>query len=139
MSKNLSQKSLQTKVAVIISPSNPTGKIFTAEDLQQIADVLKDTGIYLISDEIYSDLYFTGEKPRSASEFYDRTIIVSGLSKSLSMTGWRVGWVASSQTEVVKACLTLHGFLTVCTSTISQKASLLGWTDRSRKSKSRSA
>jgi aminotransferase len=125
----------KTKVAVVISPSNPTGKIFTPEDLQAIADVLKDTGIYLISDEIYSDLYFTGEKPRSASEFYDRTIIVSGLSKSLSMTGWRVGWVASSQTEVVKACLTLHGFLTVCTSTISQKASLLGWTDEAENAK----
>ncbi len=51
------------------------------------------------------------------------------------MTGWRVGWVASSQTEVVKACLTLHGFLTVCTSTISQKASLLGWTDEAENAK----
>ncbi len=125
----------KTKVAVVISPSNPTGKIFTAEDLQQIADVLKDTGIYLISDEIYSDLYFTPDAPRSASEFYERTIIVSGLSKSLSMTGWRLGWVASSQTDVVKAALTLHGFLTVCTSTISQKASLLGWTAEAEKSK----
>ena len=125
----------KTKVAVVISPSNPTGKIFTKEDLEQIAEVLKDTGIYLISDEIYSDLYFTGEKPRSASEFYERTIIVSGLSKSLSMTGWRVGWLASSQTDVVKACLTLHGFLTVCTSTISQKASLLGWTAEAEKAK----
>ena len=48
----------KTKAAVVISPSNPTGKIFTKEDLQQIAEVLKDTGIYLISDEIYSDLYF---------------------------------------------------------------------------------
>ncbi|MCA1622791.1 MAG: aminotransferase class I/II-fold pyridoxal phosphate-dependent enzyme [Acidobacteria bacterium] len=124
----------KTKAAVVISPSNPTGKIFTESDLQQIAEVLKDTGIYLISDEIYSDLYFT-EKPRSASEFYDRTIIVSGLSKSLSMTGWRVGWVASSQTDVVKAALTLHGFLTVCTSTISQKASLLGWTEEAERAK----
>ncbi len=125
----------KTKAAVVISPSNPTGKIFTKEDLEQIAEALKDTGIYLISDEIYSDLYFTGEKPRSASEVYDRTIIVSGLSKSLSMTGWRVGWVASSQTAVVKAVLTLHGFLTVCTSTISQKASLLGWTDEAENAK----
>jgi len=126
----------KTKVAVVISPSNPTGKIFTENDLRQIAEVLKDTGIYLISDEIYSDLYFTAEKPRSASEFYDRTIIVSGLSKSLSMTGWRVGWMASSQTEVVKAALVLHGFLTVCTSTISQKASLLGWTEEAERAKS---
>jgi len=125
----------KTKVAVVISPSNPTGKIFTENDLRQIAEVLKDTGIYLISDEIYSDLYFTDEKPRSASEFYERTIIVSGLSKSLSMTGWRVGWVASSQTDVVKAALTLHGFLAVCTSTISQKASLLGWTTEAEQAK----
>jgi aspartate/methionine/tyrosine aminotransferase len=125
----------KTKAAVVISPSNPTGKIFTPDDLQAIADVLWDTGIYLISDEIYSDLYFTENAPRSASEFYDRTIIVSGLSKSLSMTGWRVGWVASAQTDVVKAALTLHGFLTVCTSTISQKASLLGWTSEAEQAK----
>jgi aspartate aminotransferase len=125
----------KTKAAVVISPSNPTGKIFTKNDLEQIAEALKDTGIYLISDEIYSDLYFTDEKPRSASEFYDETIIVSGLSKSLSMTGWRVGWLASSQTDMVKAALTLHGFLTVCTSTISQKASLLGWTKEAEKAK----
>jgi aminotransferase len=125
----------KTKAAVVISPSNPTGKIFTENDLRQIAEALKDTGIYLISDEIYSDLYFTGEKPRSASEFYGRTLIVSGLSKSLSMTGWRVGWLASSQTDVVKAALTIHGFLTVCTSTISQKASLLGWTQEAEQAK----
>ena len=87
----------KTEAAVLISPSNRTGKILTADDLQQIADVLSDTGIYLITDEIYSDLYF-GERPRSASEFYDKTIVVSGLSKSLSMTGWRFGWAASSQT-----------------------------------------
>jgi len=124
----------RTRAAVVISPSNPTGKIFTENDLRQIAEVLRDTGIYLISDEIYSDLYFT-EKPRSASEFYDKTVIVSGLSKSLSMTGWRVGWVASAQTDVVKAALTLHGFLTVCTSTISQKASLLGWTEEAERAK----
>lgn len=125
----------RTKAVVVISPSNPTGKIFTENDLRQIAEALKDTGIYLISDEIYSDLYFTPEKPRSASEFYDKTVIVSGLSKSLSMTGWRVGWVASSQTDAVKAAMTLHGFLTVCTSTISQKASLLGWTPEAEAAK----
>ena len=125
----------KTKAVVIISPSNPTGKIFTEDDLKQIAEVLEGTGIYLISDEIYSELYFTDEKPRSASEFYKKTLIVSGLSKSLSMTGWRMGWLASSQTDVVKATLTVHGFLTVCTSTITQKASLLGWTDEAEKAK----
>jgi aspartate aminotransferase len=117
----------KTKAVVVISPSNPTGKIFTPDDLKHIAEVLKDTGIYLISDEIYSDLWFT-ERPHSASEYYDKTIIVSGLSKSLSMTGWRMGWAASSQAEIMRAIHVLHGFLTVCTSTITQKAALLGWT-----------
>jgi Aspartate/tyrosine/aromatic aminotransferase len=125
----------KTRAAVVISPSNPTGKIFTENDLRQIAEALKDTGIYLISDEIYADLYFTPERPRSASEFYERTLVVSGLSKSLSMTGWRVGWLASKQTDVVKAALTVHGFLTVCTSTISQKASLLGWSEEAERAK----
>ncbi|REJ79420.1 MAG: pyridoxal phosphate-dependent aminotransferase [Acidobacteria bacterium] len=119
----------KTKAAVVISPSNPTGRVLTENDLKDIASVLEGTGIFLISDEIYSDLYFTSEKPRSASEFYEETLIVSGLSKSLSMTGWRLGWLAGKQTEVIKAALTIHGFLTVCTSTITQKASLLAWTE----------
>ncbi len=117
----------KTKAAVVISPSNPTGKILTADNLKQIADALKGTGIYLISDEIYSDLYF-GDRPHSASQYYDKTVIVSGLSKSLSMTGWRLGWAASSDADMMNAIQVLHGFLTVCTSTITQKASLLGWT-----------
>jgi len=129
-----SQITEKTKAAVVISPSNPTGKILTPEDLKQIADALKGTGIYLISDEIYSDLYF-GERPHSASEYYDKTIIVSGLSKSLSMTGWRLGWAASSDADIMNAIQVLHGFLTVCTSTITQKASLLGWTDEAEAAK----
>jgi aspartate/methionine/tyrosine aminotransferase len=125
----------KTKAVVVISPSNPTGRILSDEDLKQIAEILQDKGIYLISDEIYSDLYFTDKKPSSASLFYEKTIIVSGLSKSLSMTGWRLGWIASSQTEVIKAALVIHGFLTVCTSTISQKAALLAWTPEAEKAK----
>lgn len=125
----------KTKAAVVISPSNPTGRVLTDGDLKAIAEILDGTGIYLISDEIYNDLYFTENKPRSASEFYENTLIVSGLSKSLSMTGWRLGWLAGRQTEVIKAALTIHGFLTVCTSTITQKASLLGWTEEAEAAK----
>jgi aspartate aminotransferase len=129
-----SQISDRTKAVVVISPSNPTGKILTPDDLKQIADVLKGTGIYLISDEIYSDLYFA-ERPHSASEYYDKTIIVSGLSKSLSMTGWRLGWAASSDADIMNAIQVLHGFLTVCTSTITQKASLIAWTTEAEEAK----
>ncbi len=117
----------KTKAAVVISPSNPTGKILSPSDLRQIADALEGSGIYLITDEIYADLFF-GDRPRSASEFYDKTVIISGLSKSLSMTGWRLGWAASTQSEIVNAIQILHGFITVCASAITQKAALLGWT-----------
>lgn len=134
ISKFRSQISEKTKAAVVISPSNPTGKILTPDDLRQIAEALDGTGIYLISDEIYGDLYF-GERPRSASEFYDKTIIVNGLSKSLSMTGWRLGWAASSQKDIIQAIQVLHGFLTVCTSAITQKASLLAWTEEAEAAK----
>jgi aspartate aminotransferase len=129
-----SQITEKTKAAVVISPSNPTGKILTPDDLKQIAEALKGTGIFLISDEIYSDLYFT-ERPHSASEYYDKTIIISGLSKSLSMTGWRLGWAASQHAEVMRGIQVLHGFTTVCTSAITQKASLLAWTHDAEASK----
>lgn len=124
----------KTKAAVVISPSNPTGKILTADDYRQIAAALEGTGIWLLADEIYSDLYF-GERPRSASEFYDRTIIISGLSKSLSMTGWRLGWAASKDPDIMQAVQVLHGFTTVCASTITQKAALLGWTPEAEAAK----
>lgn len=124
----------RTKVAVVISPSNPTGKVLTPDDLKEIAAALDGTGIWLISDEIYSDLYFD-ERPHSASEYYHRTIIVSGLSKSLSMTGWRLGWAACKDPEMINAIQVLHGFTTVCTSTITQKASLLAWTEEAEAAK----
>ena len=124
----------RTKLAVVISPSNPTGRILTEQDLKLIAEALEGTGIWLISDEIYSDLFF-GERPHSASEFYERTIIVSGLSKSLSMTGWRLGWAACKDPEIINAIQVLHGFNTVCTSTITQKASLLAWTSEAEAAK----
>ena len=129
-----SQITEKTKAAVVISPSNPTGKILTEQNLRDIAGALDGTGIWLISDEIYSDLYF-GERPHSASEFYDKTIIVSGLSKSLSMTGWRLGWAASKDPDIMQAIQVLHGFTTVCAAAIVQKASLLAWNDEAEAAK----
>jgi aspartate/methionine/tyrosine aminotransferase len=118
----------RTKVVVCISPSNPTGRILTNEDLAAITNVLRDHGAYLISDEIYRDLYYTTERPGSLSSFSDRTIVISGLSKSMSMTGWRLGWVCGAE-ELIKAMLVLHGYVTTCASTVSQKASLAAWSD----------
>lgn len=116
----------KTKVVVCISPSNPTGRALTPKDLRNIGAVMRDHGAYLISDEIYRDLYYTAERPPSLSSGYDRTIVIGGLSKSMSMTGWRLGWLAGDE-DVVKAALVLHGYVTTCASTISQKASLVAW------------
>jgi len=118
----------KTKVVVCISPSNPTGRTLSRDDLVSIADALRDHDAYLISDEIYRDLYYTTDRPESLSSFYNRTIVISGLSKSMSMTGWRLGWLAGDE-DVVKAALVLHGYVTTCASAVSQKASLVSWSD----------
>jgi aspartate aminotransferase len=118
----------RTKVVVCISPSNPTGRTLSLEDLVSIADSLRDHDAYVISDEIYRDLYYTTERPESLSSFFDRTIVIGGLSKSMSMTGWRLGWLAGDE-DVVNAALVLHGYVTTCASAVSQKASLVAWSD----------
>lgn len=118
----------RTKVVVCISPSNPSGRTLSRDDLVNIADALRDHGAYLISDEIYRELYYTAERPESLSSFYDRTIVISGLSKSMSMTGWRLGWLCGDE-AVVQAALVLHSYVTTCASTVSQKAALVAWTD----------
>ncbi len=118
----------KTRVVMVLSPSNPTGRVHTRDELKSIAEVLNGTGIYVISDEIYSDVYFTDERPASISEFYDKTLIVGGLSKAMSMTGWRLGWLTGTS-EVMKSAFILHGYDVTCVSAISQKAALKAWTD----------
>ncbi len=121
----------KTRVVMILSPSNPTGRVHTQEELQSIAEVLKGTGIYVISDEIYSDVYFTDRRPASISEYYDKTLIVGGLSKAMSMTGWRLGWL-TGDAEAMKSAFILHGYDVTCTSAISQKAALKAWTEEGK-------
>jgi len=126
--------SLRTKAVVCISPSNPTGRTFSRSDLASIADALRDYGAFLISDEIYRELYYTKERPESASSFYDRTIVIGGLSKSMSMTGWRLGWLCGDE-AVIRSALVLHGYVTTCASTVSQKAGLAAWSDEAEKAR----
>jgi aspartate aminotransferase len=118
----------RTKVVVCVSPSNPTGRVLSAEDLAAITGTLRGHGAYLISDEIYRELYYTANLPASPSDFYDRTIVISGLSKSMSMTGWRLGWMCGDE-AVIRAALVLHGYVTTCASTVSQKTALVSWTE----------
>lgn len=118
----------RTKAVVTISPSNPTGRVLSGEDLRMMAAALRDTNAFAISDEIYRDLYFTEERPASLSDYYERTLVIGGLSKSMSMTGWRLGWLCGDE-AVVKSALVLHGYVTTCASTVSQKAALAAWTE----------
>lgn len=118
----------RTKAVVCISPANPTGRVLSRADLRALTDALDGSGVFVISDEIYRDLYFTDERPASVSEFYpERTLVISGLSKSLSMTGWRLGWLCGHG-EAVRSALVLHGYVTTCASTVSQKTALAAWT-----------
>jgi len=119
----------RTKVVVCISPSNPTGRVLSRAELSEMARALEGSGAYLVSDEIYRDLYFTPERPASVSEFRpERTLVIGGLSKSMSMTGWRLGWLCGDA-DVLKSALVLHGYTTTCASTVSQKAALAAWTE----------
>ncbi len=126
----------KTRVAIILSPSNPTGRSLSRSDLKDIARILDGTGIYAVSDEIYRELYFTDEKPASISEFYDKTLVVGGLSKNMSMTGWRMGWLVGNP-EVIKKATVVHGYNTVCASTITQKAALAYWTEEGREAEAK--
>ena len=119
-----------TKIIICISPSNPTGRVLSRNELQAMAEAVaeKAPDAYIVSDEIYRELYYTAERPPSISEFYPRTIIINGLSKSMRMTGWRIGWLAGDA-DVIKAALVLHGYVVTCASSISQKAALAAWTD----------
>jgi aspartate/methionine/tyrosine aminotransferase len=128
--------SRRTKAVVTISPSNPTGRVLLAEDLRMMAEALRGTNVYAISDEIYRDLYFTAARPPSLSDYYERTIVIGGLSKSMSMTGWRLGWLCGDA-DVIRSALVLHGYVTTCASTVSQKAALAAWTEEAERERAK--
>jgi len=121
----------RTKLVFIGSPSNPTGRVFGRDDLKFIADRLNATNVYAVSDEIYRDLYFE-DRPSSIAEFYDKTIVVAGISKMMSMTGWRLGWTAGPE-EVVRHITVMHQYISTCASTVSQKAAIVAFTEEGRR------
>jgi len=124
----------RTKVVVCISPSNPTGRMLGTEDLEAMAAALAGTNAVVVSDEIYRELYFDAARPPSMANHYANTVTVSGLSKSMSMTGWRLGWL-TGPAEVVRSALVLHGYVTTCASTISQKAALAAWSEQAEQAR----
>lgn len=120
----------RTRLIIICSPSNPTGSVYTRDELQALVDVLaRHEQIAVISDEIYEHINFTGEFTSLASfpEIADRTIVINGVSKAYAMTGWRIGYMAAPL-HIAKACSKLQGQYTSGASSIAQKAAEAAYT-----------
>jgi aspartate/methionine/tyrosine aminotransferase len=124
------QVTAKTRAVIVMSPSNPTGRVLQSADLQNIAKTLQNSETLVIADEIYRELYFEA-RPASIADFYPRTLVISGLSKSHAMTGWRLGWIYGDP-DIVRHLTVLHQYATTCASTISQRAALAAFTEEGR-------
>ena len=116
----------KTKLLILPYPCNPTGAIMRKEDLEAIAEVLKNTNILVLSDEIYSELTFGNDKHVSIASIdgmWERTIVVNGFSKAYSMTGWRLGYAMGPQ-EIIKQATKIHQFAIMCAPTTAQYAAI---------------
>ncbi|MDA7026252.1 aminotransferase A [Bacillus sp. CLL-7-23] len=113
----------KTKCVLLSYPSNPTGMTLTEDELKDIAALLKGRNVFVLSDEIYSELTFDRPHHSIASVLRDQTIVIGGLSKSHSMTGWRIGFLFAPK-EVAKHILKVHQYNVSCASSISQKAAI---------------
>ncbi len=117
----------KTKAIVLNSPSNPTGMVYTEDELRAIADVCMKHNLYIISDEIYEHLVYGGAKHVSVASFSeeikDKTIIVNGLSKTYAMTGWRIGFTASNA-RIAKLMANVQSHTTSNPNSIAQEAAI---------------
>jgi aspartate aminotransferase len=118
----------KTKVLLINTPSNPTGSVYSKEELTDLAEVLKGTNVLVVSDEMYEKIIFDGKTFTSVAsisdDMYQRTITVNGLSKSVSMTGWRFGYMACPIKAITDAIVDFQGQSTSNINSITQKAAV---------------
>lgn len=116
----------KTKMIMFSSPSNPTGMLYTKEEIKAIAEVVaRHENVYVMSDEIYEHINFVGKHESIAQfpEIKDRVIVINGVAKGFAMTGWRIGFIAAP-TFIAKACNKLQGQVTSATCSIAQKATV---------------
>lgn len=121
----------RTKAVILNYPSNPTGVVMTQEELNALAEPLLRHGVLAISDEIYAELIYDGHRHASiaaAPGMADYTILISGVSKSLAMTGWRIGY-ACAHPDILKGIYKIHQFCLSCACTTSQYVALEGLTN----------
>ncbi|MBO6119956.1 MAG: aminotransferase class I/II-fold pyridoxal phosphate-dependent enzyme [Lachnospiraceae bacterium] len=115
----------KTKVLILAFPNNPTGAVMLKEDLEEIAKIVKENDIYVISDEIYAELTYGG-RHHSIAEIdgmKERTIVINGFSKAYAMTGWRLGY-ACGMKEIISQMTKIHQFAIMCAPTVSQYAAI---------------
>lgn len=126
----------KTKMLVLTTPSNPTGSVYSKSELEALAAILKETDIIVASDEMYEKLVYDIDFVATASisdDMYQRTVTINGLSKSVAMTGWRFGYLATPKKELIEAMNKLQSQSTSNINSITQKAAipaLLGDVDR---------
>ena len=116
----------RTKAVILPYPNNPTGAVMTRADFEGIAQVLRGTRIIVISDEIYSELNYTGEGHvafASIPDMWERTITLNGFSKAFAMTGWRLGYICAPE-ELMDVMLKIHQYTIMCAPTPSQYAAI---------------
>ena len=115
----------KTKILIMPFPNNPTGAIMTREELKDIAEVCVEKDLYVISDEIYSELTYSGNHVSIASlpGMKERTIVINGFSKSYAMTGWRLGYACGPEV-IIEQMLKIHQFAIMCAPTTSQYAAV---------------
>lgn len=117
----------KTKALILPYPSNPTGAVMEREDLEGIAEVLRDTNIAVISDEIYAELTFGDARHVSFAStpgMKERTVLINGFSKSFSMTGWRLGYACGPK-EIISQITKIHQYAIMCAPTTSQHAAIV--------------
>ena len=113
----------QVKAIILNYPSNPTGVTYTRAEVQAIAEVVKKYPIFVISDEIYSELTYENKHVSIAEFIPEQTILINGLSKSHAMTGWRIGFIFGPST-LIEQIIKVHQYLVTAAATISQKAAV---------------
>ncbi len=111
------------KAVILNYPSNPTGTLLSAEQMESLAEVIKQHPVFVISDEVYSELNYVGEHVSMATYLPEQTIVINGLSKSHAMTGWRIGFIFA-QKYLIDEIIKVHQYLVTSATTNSQKAAV---------------
>lgn len=115
----------RSKAIILCYPNNPTGSVMPEQDLAAIADVIRDHDLFVISDEIYAELTYSGRHASIAAlpGMKERTVLVSGMSKAFAMTGWRIGY-ATAPPEILDAMVKIHQYTMLCAPVMGQMAAI---------------